>query len=154
MKGECMIGERLVCAAETMMRVNRMHRAMIDSRVKEIGIHRTQHRILMRLARCGALPSQRELAEHLDITPAAVTGALKKIEQDGYIERTLGHDTRYNEIRITEKGMALVEETRRMFAEADASMFDGFTDEEIEVYIESLEKIYGNMLRSSERREK
>ena len=149
-----MVKETLVTAAETMMRVNRMHRAMIDSRVKEIGIHRTQHRILMRLARCGTLPSQKELAEHLDITPAAVTGALKKIEQDGYIERTLGHDTRYNEIKITEKGMALVEKTRRMFAEADASMFDGFTDEEIEVYIESLEKIYGNMLRSSERREK
>ena len=115
-----MIKETFVTAAETMLRVNRMHRALIDARVKEIGMHRTQHRILMRLTRCGTLPSQKELAEQLDITPAAVTGALKKIEQDGYIERSLGHDTRYNEIKITEKGVALVEHTRRMFAEVDA----------------------------------
>ena len=33
--------------------------------------------------------------------------ALKKIEQDGYIERTLGSDARYNELKITEKGISL-----------------------------------------------
>ena len=147
MKGNAMIKETLVNAAETMMRVNRMHRDIIDARVKEIGMHRTQHRILMRLSRCGTLPSQKELAGDLAITPAAVTCALKKIEQDGYIERTLGQDTRYNEIKITEKGVKLVETTRRMFAEADASMFDGFTDDEMDAYIASLEKIYGNLLR-------
>ena len=36
-----------------------------------------------------------ELAEHLEITPAAVTCALKKIEKDGYVERrTLGQDSK------------------------------------------------------------
>ena len=148
-----MTKEQISSVTETMMRVHRLHRATIDARVKEIGIHRTQHRILMRLARFGSLPSQKELAEHLDITPAAVTGALKKIEQDGYIERTLGHDTRYNEIRITEKGMALVERTRMMFSETDTVMFDGFSDEELSAYASSLEKILENIRRSNERRE-
>ena len=45
-------------AVDMMIRTDHMHRAMIDSRVREIGVHRTQHRILMHLARHGRLPSQ------------------------------------------------------------------------------------------------
>ena len=128
-----------------MIRTDRMHKCMIDNRVRDIGIHRTQHRILMHLARHGKLPSQKELAERLDITPAAVTGALKKIEQDGYIERTLGHDTRFNEIKITEKGKAMVALTREMFSSADRAMFEGFTEEELDTYISCLEKLQANI---------
>lgn len=136
---------KLMRAIEMMIKTDKMHRFMIDSRVKQIGIHRTQHRILMHLARDGMLPSQKELADRLDITPAAVTGALKKIEQDGYIKRSLGHDTRFNEIKITEKGRALVELTKVTFSKADASMFEGFTDEELDTYISCLEKLQENI---------
>ena len=136
---------KLSRAIEMMMRVNKMHRGMIEQRAKTIGMHRTQHRILMHLAQGGALPSQKELAERLDITPAAVTIALKKIEQDGYIERTLGQDTRYNELKITEKGRALVSLTHELFRAADAAMFDGFTDEELETYISCLKKMQANI---------
>ena len=139
--------EKLSCAVDMMIRTDHMHRAMIESCAKEIGIHRTQHRILMHLARHESLPSQKDLAEHLDITPAAVTGALKKIEQDGYIERTLGKDNRYNEIRITEKGRAVVKRTRLLFSEADISMFDGFSEQELSIYISCLEKLQENMKR-------
>lgn len=145
-----MSNEKLSRAVDMMIRTDHMHRAMIDARVGEIGVHRTQHRILMRLARCGTLPSQKELAEHLDITPAAVTGALKKIERDGFIERKLGHDNRYNEIQITDKGRELVKLTRRLFAEADTSMFDGFSDEELSTYIHCLEKLQANIRRQTE----
>ncbi|MBO5907857.1 MAG: MarR family transcriptional regulator [Clostridia bacterium] len=147
-----MTNEKLSRAVEMMIRTDHMHRAMIDGRVREIGIHRTQHRILMHLARCGMLPSQKELAERLDITAAAVTGALKKIERDGYIERKLGHDNRYNELEITDKGRALVERTRALFSEADVSMFDGFSDGELESYIACLEKLEGNIKRNMAQR--
>ena len=146
-----MVDTKLSRAVDMMIRTDRMHKSMIDSRVKEIGIHRTQHRILMHLARCEKLPSQKELAERLDITPAAVTGALKKIEQSGYIERTLGHDNRYNEIKITDKGRALVNRTRELFSEADISMFEGFTESELEIYIACLEKLQANIKRQCER---
>ena len=142
--------DQLSRAVDMMIRTDHMHRAMIDGRVKEIGIHRTQHRILMHLARHGCLPSQKDLAEHLDITPAAVTGALKKIEQDGYIEKTLGKDNRYNEIRITEKGRNVVKQTRLLFSEVDFAMFDGFSEEELAIYISCLEKLQENMKRQTE----
>jgi DNA-binding MarR family transcriptional regulator len=108
----------------------------------------------MHLARRGSLPSQKELAAHLDVTPAAVTGALKKIEADGYVERRLGQDNRYNELSITEKGMALVEETRKMFCETDVSLFEGFTDEELDIYISCLERLQNNIRKQFERKEK
>ena len=144
-----MTNDKLSRAVEMMIRTGRMHRAMIDGRVREIGIHRTQHRILMHLAGRGTLPSQKELAERLDITAAAVTGALKKIERDGYIERKLGHDNRYNEIEITDKGRALVERTRALFFEADTAMFDGFSDAELDSYIGCLEKLEANIRRNT-----
>ena len=141
---------KLARAIEMMIRTDFMHRAMIDSRVKEIGIHRTQHRILMRLARCEKLPSQKELAEHLDLTPAAVCGALKKIEEEGYVERTLGQDNRYNELCITDKGRELVKLSRQVFSDADTSMFEGFSEEELDSYIASLEKLQANIRKQQE----
>ena len=145
---------KLSKAIEMMIRTDHMHRALIDSRVGSLGIHRTQHRILMHLARHGKLPSQKDLAKHLDVTPAAVTCALKKIENDGYIERTLGHDNRYNEIQITEKGRVLVQQTRTMFSEVDESMFVGFSNDELETYISCLEKLQVNIRKECERKEK
>lgn len=132
-------------AVELMMKINKLHRGMLDLRAKELGIHRTQHRILMHLARDAMLPSQKELADRLDVTPAAVTVALRKIEQDGYIQRTLGHDARYNELKITEKGKDLVNRTRELFLAADTAMFNGFSDEELDAYISCLEKIQTNI---------
>ena len=140
-------------AINMMIKTDHMHRAMIDAKVGSLGIHRTQHRILMHLARHDKLPSQTELARFLDITPAAVTGALKKIEQDGYVERTLGHDNRYNELRITDKGREIVKKTRMLFCEFDSSMFEGFSDEELDTYIACLEKLQANMKKHCERKE-
>lgn len=143
---------KLSRAINMMIKTDHMHRALIDSRVGTLGIHRTQHRILMHLACHSSLPSQKELAEHLNVTPAAVTGALKKMEQDGYVERTLGQDNRYNELRITEKGRALVSESCKLFGEVDAAMFEGFTDGELDTYISCLEKLQTNMRKQCERK--
>ena len=107
----------------------------------------------MQLARCEKLPSQKELADYLDITPAAVTGALKKIEQDGYVERTLGQDNRYNELKITEKGRALVAKTRKLFSETYSLMFDGFSEEELDNYISYLGRLQTNIKKQNERKE-
>ena len=140
-----MSDSKLGIAIEMMINTDRKHRMLIDSCVRDIGIPHTQHRILMHLAKHKKLPSQKELAEYLNITPAAVTGALKKIEKGGYIERTLGHDNRYNEISITEKGRALVELTCDSFSKTDMSLFEGFTDEELDCYVFCLEKMQKNM---------
>ncbi len=140
-----MSDDKLGKAIELMIITDHKRKALIDLCVKDIGIQHTQHRILMHLARQGILPSQKELAEYLRITPAAVTFSLRKLERDGYIEKKLGHDNRYNEILITEKGRNLVLKTKDAFSKIDKAVFDGFSKEELESYISCLKKMHLNI---------
>ena len=128
-------------AINAILTVQKMHKQLIDAHVRDIVIHRTQHRILMHLSIKGNLPSQKELAEHLGITPAGVTCALQKLENDGYLARHLAADNRYNEIVITDAGKDIVEKTKLIFSEVDKSMFADFDEEELDLFIKSLEKI-------------
>ncbi len=132
-------------AVNQLVKANREHKRLIDSKVTEIGIHRTQHRILMHLAKEGGLPSQKKLAEKFEISPAAITGALQKLETDGLIERKLGADNRFNEVTITEKGKEIVTQTRALFSAVDDSLFRGFTPEEIKDFSDYLERIIINL---------
>ncbi len=138
--------QRLVDRAVRMMvHTDRMHRHAIEECMGDIGLHRTAHMMLMHLAKTEDRPSQRELADHFLITPAAVTGILKHLERDGYITRTTGRDTRFHEIAITDKGRELVTKSRELFYEVDSQMFLGFSEEEVEAYILALTKIQDNL---------
>ena len=137
--------EKLERAIELTLHTRHLQKSLFESKVKATGLYGTQHRILMHLACRYMLPSQKELADHLQITPAAVTGALKKLESDGYIEKRLGHDNRFNEIQITEKGSEVVERSKEIFSSTNRSLFEGFSDEELEMYIKFLEKLKRNI---------
>ncbi len=135
---------KLFCAIDKMINILRVHKNLIDFDVSDIGIHRTQHKILMHLSDKNNLFSQKELAVHLGISPAAVTGALQKLECDGYIKKTSGIDNRYNEITITELGKNLVERTKIVFNQIDRGLFSGLSDGELSKYIEFLDRILKN----------
>lgn len=136
-------------AVNLLITTNRMHKKLIDVEVgKFIGLHRTQHRILMHLSKLEKMPSQKALAEHLGITAAAVTGALKRLELGGYIERSAASDNRFNEIKITSLGKKTVEESRAMFSKIDKTLFVGFSDTEIENFIKTLERVQNNISNS------
>ena len=136
---------KISSAVNIMIKTDRLHKQLLDNTVSGIGIHRSQHRILMHIARNNKLVSQKSLAEHMGITPAAITVALKKLEKDGYIKRKQGEDNRFREVEITEAGKRVVNETRELFSKADTSLFENFSDEELEGYVMSLEKINANI---------
>ena len=142
--------EKFLQAMRKMMKIQKRHRHFIDSKVSAFGIHTTQHRVLMYVARKGNLLSQKELALHLEITPAAVTQNLQKLESDGYIERNLGTDNRFNEIRITDLGKDIVSKTRKIFSDVDKSLFKDFSENEMDAFIGFLEKINENAEREFE----
>ncbi len=134
----------LSSAIKTMMQTDRMHRQLLDESRKVIGLHRTAHIILMHLSKNKAA-SQKELADHVGITPAAVTGILQHLEREGYITRCEGRDSRYHEIDITELGRDAVLLSRKVFSEVDTALFDGFSDDELREYINTMQKIQINM---------
>ena len=136
--------DKLFLAFKKMIKILKLHRSLIDSEISKFGIHGTHHRILMRLSVKGNLLSQKELSEHLEITPAAVTQALQKLETDGFIERKLGADNRYNEIKITDRGMEIVEKTKTVFTSIDKAFFSNFTVVEIDEFLAMLDRIIEN----------
>ena len=145
--------EKLTRALRLMICNDRMHKKIFDVKLKSMGLHRSAHIILVNIAECGGLPSQKALADKVGITPAAVTGTLKKLEKCGFIERKCAEDNRYNIVNVTEKGYAALKEARSSFCEVDRSMFDGFTDSEIESYISCQEKMRANIEKKMAERE-
>ncbi len=136
---------KVYTAVNKLIKINQEHKRMIDSRVSPLGMHRTRHRILMYLSRNGNLPSQKKLAEYFEVTPSAITGSLQKLETDGYIERKLGNDNRFNEITITGKGVEIVARTKERLSEVDERLFAGFSDGEIVEFTKYLERILMNI---------
>ena len=132
----------------TFITTDKMHRKAIEKWATDAGMHRSQHRMLMYLSRCENIPSQKDLALHFDISPAAVAGTLKKLEADGYIERgkcSERADSRYNEIRITDRGREATIQSRKYFRHIDMEAMRDFSDEEIEAFVGFLLRIQENL---------
>ena len=102
--------------------------------------------ILMYLNRCHDKISQRDIAEHFEISPAAVAVSLKKLELGGYIARkTSDNDSRYNEIEITKKGKEIVDFSHSIFEDIDNKTFADMSEEEKLTLLSLLDKVLTNL---------
>ena len=118
-------------AISTILRVMRLHRSVVEKRVGELGIHRTQYMLLNYLSNSEGAPSQKQIAQSFDVTPAAIATSLKKMEKNGLIERKSDEaDNRVKVITVSEKGRELLEKTRMLFNQINDAMFDGVTEAE------------------------
>lgn len=123
--------------------VGRLHRAVFERNISSLGIHHSQHCLLIYIAKHGQVESQKQIAEKFGITPAAVARTLKALEVDGYIERSSTEaDGRLNKIIITQKGKDIVEHTQVMFMETDRDTFADFNDEQIALFNQFLDKMH------------
>ena len=114
------------------MHTDRLHRAAIERTLADLGIHRSQHRMLLHLHRHGDSVSQKELARELDISPAAVAVTLGKLEAAGYVRRNAdGRDSRCKTITVTPEGEALLRAGYSAFTEVDLAMFSSLSEEEL-----------------------
>ena len=139
-------GSPYMDAVRGMIRTMRRHHACVERRIGDLGIHHSQHRMLMHLARQKEIPSQKKLAEALGISPAATATTLKRLEREGYITRTItDSDNRKNEIRITEEGFSKVMESREIIENVDRAMFAGFSPEEMAVLNDYIRRINANL---------
>ena len=126
--------------------VDRTHHRVFDRFIVSTGISRSQHHILMALHHSEMPLKQHELAKLFEVSPAAMTGKLKRLEANGYIKRTVClQDNRSNEIEITEKGDAVIARTHKWFESMDLAMFENFTEQELGLLITGLEKMQTNL---------
>lgn len=133
-------------AIDLMIRFMRSHHRAIDRLVADKGLHRGQHRILMLLSQMQDLPSQRELADRFDISPACMARSLKTLSAEGYIARSGdADDQRRNQVSITDKGLQILEEARETFDAFDQAAFRGFTGAELNCLISMLNRLQDNL---------
>lgn len=122
-------------------RLRRLRHRIIESRISGLGIHPSQHFLLMHLSEMGRFPSQNQIARQLHVSPASIARTLKNLEASGYIQRfDSSDDGRRNEIAITEKGEAVVCRSREIFCGIDSSQYAGFDMQEMEQLHSMLEK--------------
>ncbi|MBE6697623.1 MAG: winged helix-turn-helix transcriptional regulator [Ruminococcaceae bacterium] len=128
------------------VQADRLHRQAVEATVTaQTGLHRSQHMLLMRLSR-GCIPSQKQLAKDLNVSPAAIAVSLKKLEADGYITKDADlDDCRCNRIALTEKGHGVITKTCSLFGSIDRTMVEGFDDAELDALLTALERIEQNL---------
>lgn len=137
-------------AMHRMISAMKQHKRMFDAMREKTGLGRSAHRALMILSDRGDL-SQTALAEHLEISTAAVAVLLKKMEAEGYILRTANScDSRLNSVELTENGKAIVKQSRKDFDSIDKAIFEGFSLTEIENLINCLDRLQNNMEKAKE----
>ncbi len=131
---------------------DRLHRRIFERQSAEnFGIHRSQHMLLMYISRHEDA-SQRSIADHFEISPAAVATTLKKLETGEFIVRTAcDTDSRKNHIRITEKGQNVINKTHILFSDIDYAMFQGINEQDMKVLAQCLEKMNENLRATVER---
>lgn len=116
----------------------------ISKAVEKTGVYRSQHRLLMILGKHPEC-SQSEIAEILNVSPAAVTVSLKKLEKGGYISRqSHENDNRINQIKVTEKGREAIDLSIEQFRMIDGALLAGFSDEELSLLEGFLARIIEN----------
>ena len=136
---------------ELILRVSRTHKRVVERQISELGIHGGQHHLLMMLSRMGQFTAQNELARQMDISPASVANMLKRLESGGYIQRRAhSSDGRCNEVKITEQGNRVVEQSVRIFEDVDRRMFEGIDEEDRSALRAALGKVLGNLRKMEE----
>lgn len=139
------------CVVSSLMKTERMHKTVVDSRISALGIHRGQHSILREIARAERNPdakalSQKDIAQRFGVSAAAVAMMMKKMEAEGYITRTMSSsDNRFNELHLTELGHSILSQSHEIFHEIDAATYNGISDEDLEIFLRCLEKMQENL---------
>lgn len=127
------------------LHVNRLHRILAEEQIGKLGVHSSQHRMLVIISESKSI-CQKDIANRLEISSAAVAVTLNKLEEAGLIERNQSFDdARMNHISITEKGKEILKTSRTMFSAIDEQFFNGITDEEMSTLKNLLERMTENL---------
>jgi len=118
--------------------INQAHHTAIKNQLQAAGLGEVGHPMLLSIlestqdaqGQCCCY-AQRELAELLHISPAAVANSLKSLERGGYIHRQpSAGDARCNQVSLTRKGADAVQDCHRIFDNVTSQMLEDFSEEE------------------------
>lgn len=134
--------------------LSRKHFQYCESQFESLGIGPGQVPILIELGKHGQL-SQRDLAEKVRVTPATISGTLKRLEKSGFVVRTsMADDARVSLVSLSETGKVLMEEARSVFHEADEMPIADFSEQEREELLGYIRRMLTNVQKGFEKQAK
>lgn len=112
----------------------------------QIDINPAQGRIMFVLWREDNIPIQ-ELAIKTSLSKTTLTSMLDRLEIMGYITRVPSNEDRRKIcIKLTEKDKSLHEKYRQVSLEMTELFYQGFSNDEIDLFEKQLEKTYKNLI--------
>lgn len=138
--------------------ITQAHRAVVQAEMNAAGLGEVGHPVLLSILEsysdCGGCGAQKELAELLHVSPAAVATSLKSLEKGGYIRREPGAgDARRNQVFLTEKGMESVRACRQVLEDVSSRMLRGFSEQEREQLVSFRQRMLDNLRANPEEKE-
>lgn len=133
-------------AVDVLIHTMRLHHRIVEKRIDGLGVHHSQHRLLMKLSCMGRSASQKDIADALDVSPACVARMLKPLNAAGLVEKAGGADGRSNAISVSPRGERLVGDSLAVFRQIGAEMFEGITEAELDAMNGILRRIQGNLI--------
>ena len=131
------------------------HRSAVQAELNAAGLEKVGHPMLVSILQSadedpdGQFQAQKELADLLHVSPAAVANSLKCLERDGYVRREpWPKDARRNRVILTEKGAVAVEGCRAVFLRVSTRMMAGFSPEELNQLARFQRRMLDNLLNS------
>ncbi len=138
--------QRIKENVDAMIHTMRLHHRVVERRIDGLGVHHSQHRMLMKLSFLGKSASQKDLADALDVSPACVARALKPLSAAGLVKKAEGTDGRCNAVSVSDAGRRLVEDSKAVFRDIDGRMFQGVTDAELDALYSVLRRLQENLI--------
>lgn len=120
--------------------IGRLQATRADQYMDQINLFRGQGMLLKFLSRHDGI-THSEIAEKLEISPAAVTKVIRRLEEQNYLKRQPDpKDDRISRVYIQPEGKKVADDILSIFNQLDDHMFQGFSEDE-------LEQLHGYLLR-------
>ena len=125
--------------------VCRLHHTRADQSMDRMGLYRGQAFLLMTLSKQDGM-THSEIAERLEISPAATTKVIKRMEHAAYVQRMADPvDERVSRVYLQDKGRALIAEIRGAFGRLDQALFSGLDEPELAQLSDLLTRMQANL---------
>ena len=125
----------------------RLFARAIDRRLKPLGLSSAHMPVFFALAR-GRELSQRQLVEAASVEQPTMASTLQRMDRDGLLsKRASPEDRRSTLYRLSEKGLAMMDQVRAAGHEVNALALSGMDEAEQTAYLALLAKAVGNLER-------
>ena len=127
-----------------------LHHSRAHQLLEVLGLYRGQPPVLSALWEQEG-PTQKELAEKLQNTPATITKMLQRMEKAGFIQRKPDEvDQRITRVYLTQAGRTVKGNLEAIWKQMESETFQGFTGQELEELRGYMLRMRANLLRFEE----